>query len=87
MVGIAIWPLAFTLPQALRAAGDTRFTMITSSLSMWIFRVAIGVVMARSWGFGVLGIWYAMFIDWVVRMAAFVLRFRGRRWEVTRLRD
>ena len=87
VVGIAIWPLAFTLPQALRAAGDTRFTMITSSLSMWIFRVAIGVVMARCWGFGVLGIWYAMFIDWVVRMAAFVLRFRGRRWEVTRLRD
>lgn len=87
VVGILIWPLAFVLPQALRAAGDTRFTMITSSLSMWIFRVGAGVVMARMWGFGVLGIWYAMFIDWAVRAVAFVIRFRSHRWEVARLKE
>ena len=61
--------------------------MITSSLSMWIFRVGAGVVMARMWGFGVLGIWYAMFIDWAVRAVAFVIRFRSHRWEVARLKE
>ena len=85
LIGMAIWPLAFTLPQALRAAGDTRFTLITSSLSMWIFRVIFGVLMARFWGCGVLGIWYSMFIDWVVRAAAFILRYRGHSWEIDRL--
>lgn len=61
--GIVIWPAAFTLPQALRAAGDTRFTLTVSTISMWTLRVGLGVLMARVWGFGVLGIWMAMFFD------------------------
>lgn len=34
---VIVWPLAFALPNALRAANDVRFTMIVSLLSMWIF--------------------------------------------------
>mgnify|MGYP001226513321 FL=1 len=56
LCGILIWPLAFTLPQALRAAGDTRFTMVASTVSMWTLRVGLGVLLGRYWGFGVLGI-------------------------------
>ena len=65
--GILIWPLAFTLPQALRAAGDTRFTMVASTVSMWTLRVGLGILLGRYWGFGVVGIWIAMFADWVLR--------------------
>ena len=84
--GMAIWPLSFTLPQALRAAGDTRFTMIVSSVSMWTMRVGFGVLLGHL-GFGVIGIWIAMFIDWVLRVAFFVPRFLGHRWEHMGLRD
>lgn len=83
--GILIWPLAFTLPQALRAAGDTKFTMLVSSVSMWTMRVGFGVLLGRYLGFGVLGIWMAMFVDWVLRIAFFVPRFHGRRWETMAL--
>ncbi len=79
--GILIWPLAFTLPQALRAAGDTRFTMAVSSVSMWTMRVGFGILLGRILGYGVVGIWMAMFVDWFLRIAFFVPRFRGRRWE------
>ncbi len=81
VMGILIWPLAFTLPQALRAAGDTRFTMAVSSVSMWTARVGLGILLGRFWGCGVLGIWMAMFVDWVVRIAFFLPRFRGKKWE------
>jgi putative MATE family efflux protein len=82
VTAILIWPLA-----ALRAAGDTRFTMLTSSVSMWLFRVMLGVAMVRWMDLGVVGIWYAMFVDWAVRMVIFVIRYRGHRWEISRLQD
>jgi Na+-driven multidrug efflux pump len=86
-VGAALWPSAFQLPQALRAAGDTRFTMIVSSASMWTLRVVLGVVLVRYGGFGVMGIWYAMYLDWAFRTAGFFLRYRGHRWELKALKE
>lgn len=84
-VGMLIWPLSFTLPQALRAAGDTRFTMVVSSVSMWTMRVGFGVLLGRVLGFGVVGIWMAMFTDWLLRVAFFVPRFHGHKWETMAL--
>ncbi len=86
IMGALLWPLAFTLPQALRAAGDTRFTMVVSTVSMWTMRVGLGVLLGRYWGFGVLGIWMAMFADWIVRVAWFLPRFHGHKWENMGLR-
>ena len=90
MHGIAaavLWPASFTLPQALRAAGDTRFTMVVSTVSMWTLRVGLGVLLGRFWGFGVLGIWMAMFADWALRMVFFLPRFLGHKWETMGVRD
>lgn len=85
--GIVIWPAAFSLPQALRAAGDTRFTLVVSTVSMWTLRVGLGVLMGRFWGFGVLGIWMAMFFDWILRAVLFIIRFRGHKWETMGLTE
>ena len=90
MHGIAaavLWPASFTLPQALRAAGDTRFTMVVSTVSMWTLRVGLGVLLGRYWGFGVLGIWMAMFADWALRVSFFLPRFLGHKWETMGVRD
>ena len=90
MHGIAaavLWPASFTLPQALRAAGDTRFTMVVSTASMWTLRVGLGVLLGRFWGFGVLGIWMAMFADWALRVSFFLPRFLGHKWETMGVRD
>lgn len=84
-VGMLIWPLSFTLPQALRAAGDTRFTMVVSSVSMWTLRVGFGILLGRFLGFGVVGIWMAMFVDWLARVVFFLPRFHGHKWETMAL--
>ena len=68
-----IWPVAFSLPNTLRAANDVRFCMITSILSMWIWRIGFSYVLGRNLGWGVFGVWVAMTIDWVFR--GFVLPF------------
>ncbi len=75
-----VWPLAFTLPNGMRAAGDVRFSMLLSALSMWVFRVTLCVVLIRVCGFGVLGVWIAMFVDWLDRSVWYSVRFFRGKW-------
>ena len=78
---MTIWPLSFTLPNTLRAAGDTRFTMVVSASSMWAVRIGAGYLIGGYMGFGVVGVWIAMIIDWGVRLIFFIARYHGRKWE------
>ena len=73
------WPLSFALPNTLRAAGDVRYTMTVSVVSMWVFRVLLSYVLAW-YGLGLKAVWIAMITDWAVRGAFFVWRYRGDRW-------
>lgn len=76
-----IWPLAFTLASVLRASGDAKFTLVSSTVSMWIFRIALAYFIAGYMGAGVLGVWIAMTIDWLVRAILNVIRFKSGKWE------
>jgi len=80
IANIVLWPLSFAFPNALRAAGDARFTMIVSASTMWIVRFGLSYVFVRYLGLGVTGVWYCMVIDWVVRSVFFVLRYRTGLW-------
>ena len=81
LCAIVMWPIAFTLPNVLRAAGDVKFPMIASILSMWFCRIVLSYVIGKYMGVGVLGVWIAMIIDWVVRAVCFVIRYRSGRWK------
>ena len=75
-----LWPLAFVPPNGMRAAGDVRFGMIASSISMWVFRVGLTTVLCRFMGVGLMGIWIGYFADWIVRSVVFTLRYFSGRW-------
>ena len=80
---IIFWPMSFTLPNALRAAGDAVFTMAVSLSSMFACRVALSYVLGSSWGLGmgVAGVWLAMVADWVVRDIFFLTRYWRGSWK------
>ncbi len=71
-----LWPIAFALPNALRAANDVKFTMVVSIASMWIWRIGFSYVLVLVFGLGVLGVYIAMSIDWLCRSIFFFTRFR-----------
>ena len=77
---IALWCLSFTLPNTLRAAGDARFTMVVSIVSMAVFRIGFSVVLGIWMGMGAIGVWIAMDIDWVCRVICFVARYFSGAW-------
>lgn len=84
-VAVFIWPLSFTLPNALRAAGDVKYTMLTGILSMWMFRVLCSYFLAVVCNLGILGVWYGMFIDWGVRSLFFVIRYLSGKWQTKKV--
>ncbi|MDE6663659.1 MAG: MATE family efflux transporter [Lachnospiraceae bacterium] len=80
IAALPIWPLSFTLPNALRGAGDAKFTMIVSILSMWICRIVICYILVMWCDFGILGVWLGMFVDWYVRGISYSLRYLSKKW-------
>lgn len=85
IAGMIIWPISFTLPNALRAANDAKFTMIISILSMWIFRYLLSFFLGRNLGLGLVGVWLAMIIDWIVRSSFFIYRYYSGKWRNKKL--
>ena len=85
LVGAFTWALSFTFPNGLRAAGDVKFTMTASVLSMWIFRIGFSYLLVSVFHLGVYGVWYAMYIDWAVRIVAFQLRYFSGKWKTKRV--
>lgn len=80
-LSIFLWPLAFILPNALRAANDVRFTMVVSVVSMLVWRLGFSQILCVQLGWGALGVWWAMIIDWICRLICFVIRFASGAWK------
>ena len=75
-----VWSMGFIPAYGLRAAGDVKFTMITSCCTMWSCRFCLCVFLIRVMGFGPMGVWIGMFADWTLRGIIFGIRFHSRKW-------
>ena len=74
------WTLSFVPAYGMRAAGDVKFSMLTSMITMWTVRVALCVCLVKFFGFGTMAVWYGMFADWTVRGVIFTCRFLSGKW-------
>lgn len=75
-----IWAMAFIPAYGLRAAGDVKFSMTVSVLTMWLCRVTLATVLARVFHMGPMAVWIGMFTDWGIRNIIFTIRFHSRKW-------
>jgi putative MATE family efflux protein len=80
IIQIFIWPEGWLLPVAFRAAGDARFPMIVAIADMVFIRIISAWFLAVTFGMGMLGTWYAMYLDWLVRLVIFVPHYRSGVW-------
>ena len=54
--------------------------MVVAICSMWIFRVGLSYVFAKYFCMGVMSVWYAMYLDWIVRAAFYASRYFKGTW-------
>lgn len=76
-----IQPFSGPLSSGLRAAGDVRFTMWASIFATVVCRTFLSYVLALWLHMGVIGIALAMGLDWCIKAALDIARFRSGKWK------
>lgn len=75
------WVPSFLPAYGMRAAGDVRFSMILSVISMWCVRVGVTLGLVYIFDFvSPMAVWCGMFSDWFVRGVFFAIRFASGKW-------
>lgn len=75
-----VWCLSFIPAYGMRAAGDVKFSMTVSSITMWFCRVALCIFLVRVFHMGPMAVWFGMFADWTIRGLIFTVRFFNQKW-------
>jgi putative MATE family efflux protein len=75
-----VWVGSFIIAYGLRAAGDVKFSMTVSTITMWCCRVALCIFLVRVYHFGPMAVWIGMFADWTIRAVIFTSRFLSGKW-------
>jgi putative MATE family efflux protein len=70
---------------ALRGAGDTRFPMVVTGASIWFVRLPVAYLLALSLGWGLVGAWSAMALDFSLRGTVNFFRYRSGRWKTIKV--
>ena len=78
-LAMVLWPVAFLLPYYFRATGRASFSMLVAVSAMAVFRIGFACLFVLLLHKNVLWIWYAMFLDWVFRVAVYGTVFRKRK--------
>lgn len=75
-----IWPYGYMLPVIFRSSGDAKFPMIVSIISMVICRILFSYILAVIFNLGMMGTWYAMFLDWIVKAIIYTYHYIKGKW-------
>ncbi|WP_460643199.1 MATE family efflux transporter [Lacrimispora brassicae] len=75
------FPFADPLGKGLRATGDIKFTTVVSIVTTVGIRLVFSIFFAIVLDMGVIGIAWAMCLDWIVRGIIFWLRFKSGKWK------
>ena len=75
-----VQPFSGPLSSGLRAAGDVQFTMWASIFATVVCRTLLSFLLAKWLGMGVIGIALAMVMDWCIKGALDIWRFRSGKW-------
>ncbi len=80
-----VLPLADPLGKGLRACGDIMFTTIISLFTTIGVRLVFSIIFAIWMNLGVIGIAFAMCLDWTVRGIIYYIRYKGGKWKTFRI--
>jgi putative MATE family efflux protein len=80
IANVMFWVPSFPFANVLRGAGDVKYTMYVSLISMFVFRVGLCYFFVLVMEMGLLGVYLGMFADWGFRGIFFTIRYFTGKW-------
>ena len=80
LVGIPLWTMSYTPPNAMRACGDVKFPMVLAVSTLWICRVGLAYLFYYFISPTIWSIWAASYVDWLVRSIFNFIHLKRGRW-------
>ncbi|OZQ68397.1 MATE family efflux transporter [Paenibacillus sp. VTT E-133280] len=80
IVMMLIWPFGNALPTVFRAAGDAKFPMIVSMITMMGCRILFAYVLVYWFHMDMFATWIAVYCDWLIKGALFIWRYISGKW-------
>ena len=87
VANVLVYVPSFPLTNVLRGAGDVKYTMVSSLLSMFIFRIGVSYLFVQVFNMGLLGVYCGMYADWTFRGLMFSVRYFTGKWKNQRVID
>ena len=76
-----LYSVSSGLSSGLRAAGDARYSMVSTIISSVVVRVAMSVLLGYVLGFGVVGVAFGMVSEWLCKGLLIFVRYRSGKWK------
>lgn len=76
-----LYSVSSGLSSGLRAAGDVRYSLVSTILSSVVVRVFMSVLLGKWLGFGVVGIAFGMVSEWLVKGILIFARYKSGKWK------
>ncbi|MFD5018026.1 MATE family efflux transporter [Paenibacillus sp. NPDC058367] len=80
IVMMLIWPFGNALPSVFRAAGDAKFPMVVSMITMICCRIAFAYALVYWFHMDMFATWIAVYCDWLIKAALFIWRYISGKW-------
>ncbi|MFH1231841.1 MAG: MATE family efflux transporter [Planctomycetota bacterium] len=64
-----------------RGAGDTVTPLYINFIGVWLIRLPLAYLFVKVFNLGLMGVWMAMPIDWLIRSIIYKIMYQKRRWE------
>ncbi|HCV14789.1 MAG TPA: MATE family efflux transporter, partial [Rikenellaceae bacterium] len=74
----------FVINGVTRGAGATFIPMLITTLSLWVFRIPLAIVLSKS--FGATGIWWSIPVGWTAGCIGAVIYYKSGLWKKHRVK-
>lgn len=81
---VLFYSASFVFPYGFKGAGDVLFPTVLSVLVVYCVRIPLCYLFSVRLGWGAMGLWTAMWIDWGIRGTLYLIRYLRGRWLLVR---